>query len=102
VISPRRLARVDLPDAPRPRITTRFIFCSVRYRWSNCLQCPVLCNRAHPNHAIELALIKTSCFGRCMTHLYEKLTLGQLSLISFVDECVGEWGATDEENLPQG
>jgi hypothetical protein len=28
-ISPNRFARVDLPDAPRPMITTRFIFCSV-------------------------------------------------------------------------
>ncbi len=25
LISPKRLARVDLPDAPRPRMTTRFI-----------------------------------------------------------------------------
>ena len=39
LISPKRFARVDLPNAPRPRITTRFIFCSVRYRWLNCLQC---------------------------------------------------------------
>jgi hypothetical protein len=30
VISPRRFARVDLPDAPRPRITTRFILRIVR------------------------------------------------------------------------
>ena len=41
LISPKRFARVDLPDAPRPRITTRFIFCSVRYRWLNCLQCRI-------------------------------------------------------------
>jgi hypothetical protein len=29
VISPRRFARVDLPDAPRPRITTRLMLYSV-------------------------------------------------------------------------
>ena len=31
VIWPKRLARVDLPDAPRPMMTTRFIFFNVRY-----------------------------------------------------------------------
>jgi len=31
VISPRHLARVDLPDAPRPKMTTRFIISSVRH-----------------------------------------------------------------------
>jgi hypothetical protein len=30
VISPKRLARVDLPDAPRPRMTTRFMPSSLR------------------------------------------------------------------------
>ena len=30
MISLRRLARVDLPEAPRPRITTRFMLFSVR------------------------------------------------------------------------
>ena len=30
VISPKRLARVDLPDAPRPTMTTRFIVSSLR------------------------------------------------------------------------
>jgi len=30
VISPKRLARVDLPDAPRPMMTTRFILPSLR------------------------------------------------------------------------
>jgi hypothetical protein len=29
VISPKRLARVDLPDAPRPTMTTRFIVSSL-------------------------------------------------------------------------
>ena len=50
MISPRSLARVDLPDAPRPRITTRFIFCSVRYRWLNCLQSR-LCGNLRPKWA---------------------------------------------------
>ena len=30
VISPKRLARVDLRDAPRPMMTTRFIVSSLR------------------------------------------------------------------------
>jgi hypothetical protein len=34
VISPRRFARVDLPDAPRPRITTRFILRIVRHTYA--------------------------------------------------------------------
>ena len=30
VISPKRFARVDLPDAPQPMMTTRFIVFSLR------------------------------------------------------------------------
>jgi hypothetical protein len=36
VISPKRLARVDLPDAPRPMMTTRFMVSSLRrYRFGS-------------------------------------------------------------------
>jgi hypothetical protein len=51
VISPKRLARVDLPDAPRPMMTTRFIVSSLRrFQFgatvADC-RTVALCGRAH-------------------------------------------------------